>query len=246
MENNAFKKYAKAWNKANSADGSQKIYTEEQIMKIKMKTSKDFSRSINNSIVFDYVHKSILIAGMLLLIWFYKANTVLLVTLFSLIAISILFIFKEFEIQKNLRLTNDYTKNLSEAVKMKLKFYNDKITPLKLMLAFTNALLVWVGSMFYFYSKYGHYKIEDFADGLVSLMMLSFAFVLSYISFSWLFTNNAFELEESLNALDSEQADILHRLLKRKRKSRMLMLVIAFIGVFLLVVLLTVYLKQYF
>ena len=151
MENSGFEHFSNIWKKADKVGPTQKVYSEEQIKKIKMKTSQDFSRSIKNSILFDYLLKGILIAGMLLLAWFYKTNTTILITLFALIGLSAVFIYKEFGIRKKLHEIDDYSKELVEVVKLKLEFYKEKLTSLKYMLAFTNALLVWVGSMFYFY-----------------------------------------------------------------------------------------------
>ncbi len=244
MENNGFEKYTKAWNKSDPVDSSQKIYTEKEIKNIKMKTSQDFSKSINHSIVFDYVHKGILTLGMLLLAWYYRTNTFMLITLFSLIGLSSFFIYKEFHIQKMLRLTDNYTKDLSEVIKMKLQFYRSKFTALKLMLAFTNSLLVWVGSMFYFYSKYGYYKMEDLGDLIVSILMVGMAFLISYIGLNWQMKNNELELEEALNDIDEQQAEVLHLQLKRKKRNKMIMLTLASIGLFLFIVLLIIYLRQ--
>lgn len=243
METNGFEKYAKAWNKADLSAGSQMVYSEEQIKKIKMKTSKDFSRSINNSIVFDYVFKGILILGMILLAWFYKTNPAVLIAIFSLIGLSALFIYMEINIKKGLRTIDDYSKEVSEVIKMKLSFYKQRITPLKLMMAYTNALFVWVGSMFYFYSKYGYYKMEDFGDLFVTILIVTLAFSISYFAFTWQVKTNVMELEESLSGLDEQQADVLHMQLERKRKQKMAMAIIAAIGIFLLSVLLIIYFR---
>lgn len=243
METNGFEKYAKAWNKADLSAGSQMVYSEEQIKKIKMKTSKDFSRSINNSIVFDYVFKGILILGMILLAWFYKTNPAVLIAIFSLIGLSALFIYMEINIKKGLRTIDDYSKEVSEVIKMKLSFYKQRITPLKLMMAYTNALFVWVGSMFYFYSKYGYYKMEDFGDLFVTILIVTLAFSISYFAFTWQVKTNVMELQESLSGLDEQQADVLHMQLERKRKQKMAMAIIAAIGIFLLSVLLIIYFR---
>ena len=61
MENKEFGRFAQAWNKAGPNSRAQKMYSEKDIKDIKMKNSLDFSTSINKSIVFDYVIKSILI-----------------------------------------------------------------------------------------------------------------------------------------------------------------------------------------
>lgn len=241
MENNGFERFSEAWKKGPSAQDSQKTYSQNEIKNIKMKTSKDFSKSINNSIVFDYALKGILILGMLFLAWFYKTNPPMLIAIFSLIGISTLFIYKEINIKNRLRTIDDYSKEVSEMIKMKLSFYKQRITPLRLMMAYTNALLVWVGSMFYFYSKYGYYKMEDFEDLFVTILMVTLAFGISYFAFTWQIKTNVLELEESLSGLDEQQADVLHMQLERKRKQKVALAIIAALGIFLLSVLLIIY-----
>ena len=248
MENNGFKKYAKAWNKADLAARSQKVYSEKEIKNIKMKTSQDFSKTINNSIVFDYVHKGILILGMFLLVGFYRTSTPILIVLFALIALSILLIYKEFRIQKQLKRSDDFTKELSDVIRLKLQFYKEKITPLKLMLAFTNSLFVWVGSMFYFYSKYGYYKIDDIDDKVVAFLMVAVAFVGSYMISNWHLNVKVMELEDSLENLDdTESATLQLQLWKRKKRRQKIMMIIFGIVGFLLFAFLTItYLMQIF
>ena len=244
MENNGFERFSEVWKKGTSAGDSQKIYSENEIKNIKMKTSKDFSKSIYYSIVFDYALKGILILGMILLAWFYKANPAVIITIFSLIGISALFIYKEISIKNRLRTIDDYSKDVSEVIKLKLAFYKHSITPLRLMIAFTNALFVWVGSMFYFYSKYGYYKMEGFGDLFVTILMVTLAFSISYFALTWQIKTNVVELEESLHGLDDEQqADLLHMQLQRKRKQKIAMAVIAAIGILLLSVLLIIYFR---
>ena len=243
MENNGFERFSEAWKKGTSAGDSQKMYSENEIKNIKMKTSKDFSKSLNNSIVFDYVLKGLLMLGMILLAWFYRTNPLMLIAICSLIGISALFINKEINIQKSLSKIDDYSKEVSEVIKMKLAFYQQSITPLKLMIAFTNALFVWMGSMFYFYSKYGYYKMEDFGDLFVTILMVTLAFGISYFALTWQIKTNVVELEESLHGLDDEQAEVLHLQLQRKRKQKIVMAVIAAIGILLLSVLLIIYFR---
>ena len=178
--------------------------------------------------------------------WFYQSNTPMLIAIFSLIGLSAFFTYRELNIQKMLRFTDNYTRDLGALIKMKLQFYRTKFTPLKLMLAFTNALMVWVGSMFYFYAKYGYYKMEDVGDLTVSIMMVGLAFPISYIGLTWQMKNNALELEEALNDLDEQQAEFLHLQLKRKKRNKMIMLTITAIGFFLFVVFLVIYLRQVF
>ena len=73
------------------------------------------------------------------------------------------------------------------------------------MLASTNALFVWVGSMFYFYSKYGYYKMEDIGDIIVSAIMLTLAFGISYFAMTFQYKYYIHELKECLTQLSDEQ-----------------------------------------
>ena len=246
MENNGFKEFSDIWKKADDIAASQKTYSIDDLNKIKMKTSQDFSRSINNSIVFDFIHKGILIAGMLLLAWFYKTNVSILVVLFILISISVITIIKEYGIRKELVQIDDYTKKLKDVITQKLDFYKDRFVILKLMLAFTNALLVWVGSMFYYYSKYGYYKIEDITDLIVAMIMIGASFGISYLSLTWLLKNNVTDLQVSLNELTENVTQDLQALLRRKRRQKVILAFIAAVGLVLFVLLVSIYLFQLF
>lgn len=243
MENNGFEKYSDIWKQADNV-ASQKKYSEKDISKIKMKNSKDFSRSINNSIVFDCILKGILILGMLLLVWLYKTDIPMRITLIMLIGLSSISVFKEFTMQKQLKKIDDYTRDLQEVISKKMDFYTTKFGWLKLMLAFTNALFVWVGSSFYYYSNYGYYKIEDFRDLMVAVFLVTIAFGISYLALSWKMKDNAIELEESLHALDDQVAAHLQDQLNRKRCHKMIMAIIAAIGLIIFIILVTTYLIQ--
>lgn len=245
MENNEFEHFSKAWNTTDSHNGSQKIYSEKEIKDIKMKTSLDFSRSISKSIVFDYVLKSILIAGMLWLILIYKSNTSLFLTLCGLIGFSIYLLFKEVNIRSELLKIEDYTQELSSVLKSKIQFYNKYFPALKFMMAFTNSLLVWVGSMFYSYSKYGLYRIEDFTDIAVAFLMVSLAFGISYFAMSYQFKINILDLEESLMNLDDLGAAStkIEAQQRRKKNFKVAMIIAVIAGIALFLFFLISYLK---
>ena len=206
MENsNGFERYSDAWKKADKGSGSQKKYSEKDINAFKMNKSKDFSKALNTSIVFDFVFKGLLILGMLLLIWFYRTNTPIIATLVLLIVASIYLLMKEYSISKEFKLIDDLSTELSKVLKSKIQFYNTSFPKLKWMLASTNALFVWVGSMFYFYSKYGYYKMEDIGDIIVSVIMLSLAFGISYFAMTFQYKYYIYELKECLTQLTDVQ-----------------------------------------
>jgi len=244
MENKEFERFSKAWNAADSKSSSQKVYSENEIKDIKMKKSLDFSRSINNSIVFDYVLKGILIAGMLLLIWFYKSEAQLLLVLFGLIGFSAFLLYKEVNIRAELLKLEDYCKELSSILKSKIQFYKVYFPVLKLMLAFTNSLLVWVGSMFYFYAKYGYYRFDDIIDIIVAFLMVSLAFVISYVAMSYQFKLNILDLEESLINLDDQKATSthIHAQERRKKKFKVAIIIAIIVGLALFLFFLLSYL----
>ena len=248
MENNGFEKYAKAWNKADLSAGSQKVYSEEQIKKIKMKTSQDFSNTIYKSIIFDFVLKGVLIGGLLLLTWFYRETMPLLILLISIIGLTGWLIYREFNILQKLKSIDDYTQELREIIKMKLTFYKEQFQPLKLMLAFTNALFVWIGSMFYLYSKYGYYMIDDIDDKIVGLLMVTIAFGGSYLITNWHMKPKVAELEESLENLDDNKATTLQLQLRERQKKRQkfMMIIFAIVGTLLFAFLIITYLIQLF
>lgn len=245
MENKEFERFSKAWSANNSKSSSQKVYSEKEITDIKMKNSLDFSRSINKSIVFDYVLKSILIAGMLLLIWVFKSEIPLLLILIGLIGFSVFLLNREANIRAELLKLENYSKELSVILKSKIRFYGVHFPALKLMLAFTNSLLVWVGSMFYFYAKYGYYRIDDIIDVLVTFLIVSLAFGISYFALSYQFKLSILDLEESLMNLDDlDAASInIHEQQRRKKKFNKVLTIAIIAGLVLLLFFLLSYLK---
>ena len=88
------------------------------------------------------------------------------------------------------------------------------------MLAFTNALLVWVGSLFYYYSKYGYYRVEDIVDLFVTVVLLSAAFGISYFALSAQFKVEVLDLQSSLDSLDDPEASNISILEQVKKKKR--------------------------
>ena len=202
---NGFERYSNSWKKAHKDSVSQFKYSEKDINKFKMNKSNDFSKALNTSIVFDFVFKGLLVLGMVLLIWFYRTNTPIIATLVLLIGGSIYLLMKEYFIRKEFKLVDDLSTELSKVLKIKIQFYTIFCPKLKWMLASTNALFVWVGSMFYFYSKYGYYKIEGIEDIIVSAIMLTLAFGISFFAMTFQYKYYIHELKECLTQLSNEQ-----------------------------------------
>ena len=236
MENsNGFERYSSSWKKADKGSISHQKYSENDINKFKMNKSMDFSRALNKTIWFDFMLKGLLLIGMLILAWFYHANTPILSALLILIGVSIYFIVKENAIRSEFDLIDDLSKELSAVLKEKIKFYTASFPKLKLMIAFSNALFVWIGSMFYYYSKYGYYRIEDIGDIIVSVIMLSLAFGISYYTLTFQYKYYIRELNECLSQLSDEQsaAITIKRQLWRKRVIMSIAILTIVVGVLL-------------
>lgn len=245
MDSNGFERFSKAWKKADAIGHSQKMYSENEIKTIKMKKSLDFSKSVNNSILFDVALKSILIFGMLLLAWFYWAETTIIIMLFALMAFSIVLLIREVNIRQELHMIEDYTSELGTVLKRKIQFYKVRFPAIKGMIAFTNALFVWIGSTFYQYSKYGYYKLTDTEDIIVTVIMISLAFGISYLSLHLMFKLNIRDLEESLlNLHDQEAISIsINAQLRRKKRFRIAVIIAIIVGLALFLFFLLSYLN---
>ena len=206
MENrNGFKRFSDAWKKADKDSGSQRKYSEKDINSFKMKKSQDFSKILNKSIAFDFAFKGLLIFGMTLLIWFYRSNITIIATLVLLIVASIYLLLMEYSIRKEFKLIEDLSTDLSKVLKGKIQFYTTFFPKLKWMLASTNALFVWVGSMYYHYSKYGYYRIDDTIDIFVQVIILSLAFGILYFAITIQYKYDIHELKECLTQLSGKQ-----------------------------------------
>jgi hypothetical protein len=246
MEKNGFEEFSKAWKKSDLAGFSNKQYSENDIKLFKMKKSKDFSQGLVNSITFDFVYKSILMAAMLLLAWFYRDNTALVIIFLALIGTSIYLLLRENGIRSEFQKIDHYTHELSKAIEEKLSFYRAHFPALQLMLAYSNALLVWVASLFYFYSKYQYYRIDDAVDLVVNMVMVGLSFAISYYAMSYLYRFNMLEMEENLADLDDELAatNLIERQKRRKKQLLIGLSVIVVIGLILFLFLFVTYLQQ--
>jgi hypothetical protein len=246
MEHNGFEEYSKAWKKSGLAGFSKKQYSENEINAFKMKKSQDFSQGLVNSITFDFVHKSILMAAMLLLTWFYRDNLLLVIAFVALTGFSIFLLIRENGIKNQFLKIDHYTNELSKSIREKLSFYEAHFPSLKVMMAFTNALLVWVGSLFYFYLKYRYYRIDDIVDLLVNLVMVGLSFAISYYALSYQYRFNVIEMEENIADLEDEHAVSIH-IHRQKRRKRQLIVGLAILiaaGLILFLYLLMNYMKQ--
>jgi divalent metal cation (Fe/Co/Zn/Cd) transporter len=206
MENNEFQHISELWKKAAQGSTSRKVYSEKDINKFKMKKSIDLTRSLQKSLLFDVAFKGILIAAVVLLIVLYQTNAIMITALIMVSGISLLFMYFENIARKQFFDLDNYSKDLQSVLHEKITFYKHSFPKIKWMVAFTNALFVWIGSLFYFYNKYGYYRIESVADILVSAIMVSLAFGISYVAITFQYKYYIQELEECLTDLNDEQA----------------------------------------
>ncbi len=197
----------------------------------------DFSRALNKTIWFDFALKGLLLIGMLILAWFYHANPPIILALVLLIGISFYLIAKENQLRLEFGTIDDLSEELSTVLNEKIKFYTASFPKLKWMIAFSNALFVWIGSMFYYYSKYGYYKIEDIVDVIVLTVMMSLAFAISYYTMTFQYKYYINELKECLSHLSDEQsaAMTIKRQLWRKRVIMFIAILTIVVGVLLFV-----------
>jgi divalent metal cation (Fe/Co/Zn/Cd) transporter len=243
MENNGFERFSKAWKKSGTAGSTEKLYAEEDIKKFKMKKSKDFSQTLYKSILMDVAFKSVLIVAMLLLVWFYWTNTLLVGAILTIIGLSSYLLYRESLIRNQFQKIEDYTRELSTTIKEKVQFYRSNSKSLLLMLAFTNGLLVWVGSLFYFHTKYGYYRIDDFIDLVVNLLMVILAFAISYAAYNFQFRFNVHELEENLADLDDDSMAAIHVQNQKRRRKRLRagLIILSLVGLLVLIYLVISY-----
>lgn len=210
MENsNGFERFSDLWKKGSEDSVSQKKYSEKEIKIFKMKKSADFSKALNTSILFDFVMKGLIVLAMMVLIWFYNANLPIVFILILLIGFSFYLLVKEYSIRDKFSAIDDLSRELSAVLKAKIQFYHISFPRLKWMLAFSNALIVWVGSMYYSYFKYGTYKMDDWIDLMVWLGFVSIAFGISYLAMTFQYKYYIHELKECLTELSDEQTTAL-------------------------------------
>jgi Ca2+/Na+ antiporter len=246
MGNNGFDRFSKAWLKSGTAgDSTNRKYAENDIKRFKMEKSQDISRAINNSIILDFVLKGLLIIALMALAWFYHSSIIMLGVFVLLALCSVYFIFRELSIRKALADTTDYRQEVNTFIGGKIKFFRKHFPPLKWMLAFTSALFVWVGSLFYFYFKYGRYRLDDPDDVLVAVLMVALAYGISWLAYNIQFGINIRELEENLKLMEEEEnaPAMLEAMKKRSRRILAAKIIFFVVGLALFVFLLLSFLQ---
>jgi len=204
MENNEFDRYSELWKKGENTAYSRVEYSKESITKLKMKKSMDITKSIHRSISFDLVFKSVLILAMILLAMIFKTDTNMNLGLFGVAGILGILIYHEKLTRNQIQVLDDYTREVKSVLAEKLRFYRNDFVRLSWMLAISNGVFVWVGSLFYYYSKYGVYKLISPIDVMVSAIMILMAFSISYFAMKWQFKYVIHELEDSLASIDDD------------------------------------------
>jgi len=230
MENsNGFERFSDVWKKADKDSFSQKTYSENDINKFKMKKSADFSKALNTSIIVDFAFKGLLVLSMLVLIWLYNASFPVVLILVLLIGAFMYILTQEYSIREKFRALDDLSKELGAVLKARIQFYHTHFPTLKWMIALSNALFVWVGSLFYYFAKYGTYKMEDLTDVLVSVGIIGMAFIISYYAMTFQYKYYIHELNECLTELSDEQSTSL--MIKRQSRRKMVFILIAILAI---------------
>jgi len=218
MKNNEFKHISDLWKKAEKNGGSHKVYSEKDINEFKMKKSIDFSKALQKSILFDIAFKGLLIIAVVTLFSLFQSNVTMIIALIIVTGISGLFMYYENLVRKQFIDLDDYSRDLQTVLKEKVNFYNQSFPKVKWMVAFTNAFFVWIGSLFYYFSKYGYYRIESLADVIVSAIMILLAFGISYVALTFQYKYYIKELKECLFNLDDEQTAVMVIANQQRRK----------------------------
>jgi len=227
MEKNDFDRYSELWKKVENTAYSHEEYSKESINKLKMKKSNDLTKSIQRSISFDLVLKSVLILAMILLALIFKTDTNMNLGLFGVAGILGILIYHERLTREQLQALDEYSREVKSVLTDKLRFYRNDFSRLSWMFAISNGAFVWVGSLFYYYWKYGMYKITSFMDVLVSAMMIIIAFGISYFAMLWQLKYVIHELEENLASIDEDKAFL--KVAEKHKKQRIIITISAII-----------------
>lgn len=185
----------------------------------------DLTKSIQRSISFDLVFKSILILAMILLALIFNTGTHMNLGLLGVAGILGILIYHEKLTKNQIHELEDYSKEIKSVLTEKLHFYRHDFMRLSWMLAISSGVFVWVGSLFYYYSKYGQYNISSYIDFLVSAIMIILAFGISYITMRWQLYYYIHEIEENLVSIDDDESFM--KIVEKHRINRIFITIIA-------------------
>jgi len=190
-----------------------------------MKKSMSLTKSIQRSISFDLVFKSILILAMILLAFIFNTGTHMNLGLLGVAGILGILIYHEKLTKNQIHELEDYSKEIKSVLTEKLHFYRHDFMRLSWMLAISSGVFVWVGSLFYYYTKYGLYRVTAFIDVMVTVVMILLAFGISYFTMRWQFKYYIHELEENLASIDEDESFL--KTAEKHRKQRLVITILA-------------------
>lgn len=194
----------KLWTKINE-DESQPKYSVEQIAEFRKTRSKDFSSWIQNGLVLDIILKSFFILAFVYLIILMGESPGFLITAIGIIIVSLLLIlleYKHFRSSKNL---DRQDTSVQESIRSKLKFIKTYYYRIQFMQGLSNPIFVSAGICYFYYTKYGEIRLDDFESIAVVAIILVVSFLFTLPTTLSLYGYHYRVLKASLASLENEE-----------------------------------------
>lgn len=225
--------YQKAWK--NDQHFQDNKLSADDIQNFMHSNSKSLGAMFRKSVVMDVVLKGILwIATLVLLLLFVSQLRIVLVIVMLLFILSLGIIY-QINVFRHIPETNNKLQSTRMHLQQLITFYTRKITKSILIGAISSSLVFIVGSMYYFYFKYGAIRKFDLDDFIV----LGLGIVISFALSAWVQLkqngSHISELESCLSTINEGtfDGDKLNRYKKNRRRNVIIISLILLLGLLL-------------
>jgi hypothetical protein len=163
-----------------SANHSQHLNNTE-MEKLLKKASADFSDSVKKTLKIDMIFKSCLILGFMIVLVLFVHNQFVLITSLLFLILGGIALLAENNFLKGIRETQVMERNISQKIRVELKFYRSNMIRYPVVLSLSIAMFYILGSMVYHAVHYGFIKpFRDITDVLVLGGFLILGVIISF------------------------------------------------------------------
>jgi hypothetical protein len=235
MEDINLDKYKSAW-KAEQSFDEEKL-SRERIMAFMGSASKSISGLFRKSLIFDIIIKSLLAfssGGLLLL---YSDQGRLLPVIAATVLLVIICIVLQVRTYRRIPGAKDSGQNTRALLHSFVDFYSRSFVPSLITASLTGPLILVVGSLYYFFFKYGTVPPLELADHLVFGTFILISFLLSAFVQVKNFNFHIGQLKESLSEIEQDTLTDNRLRYYRKVKNRNMIIysIILLAGLLLLI-----------
>lgn len=210
-----------AWKKERSFDDQR--LSEEDIQRFLSKKSKDISQLFKMGLVIDIFLKILIGVSFLGIIFLFRDNLDMIIFAFAIILGLIWATRYQWSMIRKIPRSDTPDPVIRTSLEKKIRFYHQKYFTSLYVGAFSNALLILSGMLYYFYFKYGEIRPFQWDDYLVFSLVLIIGFGLGATVQIAQYRFQIRQLESCLQEIDEEAMTALTIREQRNKKRRMVL-----------------------